>query len=191
MAARRPAAAAPVSEERRGHVVREAEALVGGALALFVALALLSYAPDHPRDNLGGPLGHFLADTALRAIGVAAYLFPIYVALMAFALVRRSAKDFGGSRIGGAVLLLCGVAAIAGLVVGGKSTPHGGGWLGGFLGHVLQGAIGAPGAYLVIAVALVMSVVLATGVSLFELGELVGTTVSVPLRSAGALQNIF
>jgi S-DNA-T family DNA segregation ATPase FtsK/SpoIIIE len=166
-------------------VVREAEALIGGAVALFVALALLSYAPEHPRDNLGGPLGHFLADTALRAIGWAAYLFPVYVALMAVAFVRRSAKDFGGSRIGGAVLLLCGVAALAGLAVGGKSTPRGGGWLGGFLAHVLQGVLGVPGAYLVIAVALVMSVVLATGVSLFELLGRAGTVTSERLRAAG------
>jgi S-DNA-T family DNA segregation ATPase FtsK/SpoIIIE len=186
MAARRQAATAPARDERRGHVVREAEALVGGALAVFVALALLSYAPEHPRDNLGGPLGHFLADTALRAIGIAAYLFPVYVALMAVALVRRSAKDFGGSRVGGAVLLLCGVAALAGLAVGGKSTPRGGGWLGGFLGHVLQSFLGAPGAYLVITVALVMSVVLATGVSLFELTGRAGATAWERLRAAGA-----
>ena len=167
MGARRQAARAPASEGR-GHVVREAEALIGGALAVFVALALVSYAPEHPRDNLGGPLGHFLADTALRALGVAAYLFPVYVGLTALALLRRNASDFGGSRIGGAVLLLCGVAALAGVAVGGKATPRGGGWLGGFLGSVLQSILGVPGAYLTIAVALVLSLVLATGVSVFD-----------------------
>ncbi len=186
MAARRQAAEAPARDERRGHVIREAEALIGGALAVFVALALLSYAPEHPRDNLGGPLGHFLADTALRAIGVAAYLFPLYVGFVAVALVRRNARDFGGSRIGGAVLLLCGVAALAGLAVGGTSTPRGGGWLGGFLGHVLRSVLGVPGAYLAIAVALVMSLVLATGVSLFELVGRAAAAVATQLRTAGA-----
>jgi S-DNA-T family DNA segregation ATPase FtsK/SpoIIIE len=183
MAARRPATSVP-SETGR-HILREAEALTGGAVAVFVALALLSYSPETPRDNLGGPLGHLLADTALRALGVAAYLFPVYLGLVALALLRRSSNDLGGSRLGGAVLLVCGVAALAGLVVGGKPATHGGGWLGGFLGTVLRSVMGAPGAYLVIGVALVMSLVLATGVSAFELVGRVGRW-SFARVSAGA-----
>jgi S-DNA-T family DNA segregation ATPase FtsK/SpoIIIE len=157
MAARRQAASVPAETGR--HILREAEALTGGAVAVFIALALLSYSPETPRDNLGGPLGHLLADTALRALGVAAYLFPVYLGLVAVALLRRSTDDLGGARLGGAVLLVCGVAALAGIVVGGKASTRGGGWLGGFLGTVLRDLMGRPGAYLVIGVALVMSVV--------------------------------
>ncbi len=166
MAARRQASTVPVETGR--HILREAEALVGGAVAVFIALALLSYSAETPRSNLGGPLGHLLADTALRAVGVAAYLLPVYLALVGVALLRRNANDLGGSRLGGAVLLICGVAALAGLLVGGKAVTHGGGWLGGFLGTVLRNLMGAPGAYLVIGVALVMSLVLATGISAFD-----------------------
>src|SRR5262245_44633497 len=166
MAARRQAQSVPSQTGR--HILREAEALTGGAVAIFVALALASYSPDAPRDNLGGPLGHILADTALRAVGVAAYLFPLYLGLVAVALLRRSADDLGGSRIGGAVLLVCGVAALAGLLAGGKSVTHGGGWLGGFLGTVLRNLMGAPGAYLIISVALVLSLGLATGIPAFH-----------------------
>jgi S-DNA-T family DNA segregation ATPase FtsK/SpoIIIE len=167
MAARRQTASVPAETGR--HLLREAEALTGGAVAVFIALALFSYSPETPRDNLGGPLGHLLADTALRALGVAAYLFPAYLGLVAVALLRRSTDDLGGARLGGAVLLVCGVAALAGIVVGGKASTHGGGWLGGFLGTVLRDLMGRPGAYLVIGVALVMSVVLATGVSAFDI----------------------
>ncbi|HJW68097.1 MAG TPA: DNA translocase FtsK 4TM domain-containing protein, partial [Candidatus Binatia bacterium] len=116
------------------HFLREAEGLAGGAVALFVALALVSYSPDLPRQNLGGPVGHLLADTVLRALGVAAYLFPVYLGFVAVALLRRNGDDLGGARLGGAVLLIGGVAAIAGLIAGGKATVRGGGWLGGFLG---------------------------------------------------------
>src|SRR5262245_49599227 len=172
MAARRQTASVPAETGR--HILREAEALTGGAVAIFVALALLSYSPATPRDNLGGPLGHLLADTALRALGVAAYLFPVYLGLVALALLRRTTNDLGGSRLGGAVLLVCGVAALAGLLVGGKAATNGGGWLGGFLGTVLRNLMGAPGAYLVIAVALIMSLVLATGLSAFEMVARVG-----------------
>ena len=145
------------------HFLREAEGLAGGAVALFVALALLSYSPDLPRQNLGGPVGHLLADTILRALGVAAYLFPVYLGVVAVALLRGTGDDLGAARLGGAVLLVGGVAAAAGLVAGGKATVRSGGWLGGFLGTALRGMVGAPGAYLVIAVVLVMSLVLATG----------------------------
>src|SRR5262249_37667423 len=109
MAARKPAAV-PAGR----HLLREAEALTGGAVAVFVALSLISYAPDLPRQNLGGPVGHLLADTALRALGIAAYLFPIYLGFVAIALLRRNAEDWGGMRLGGAVLLVSAVAALAG-----------------------------------------------------------------------------
>src|SRR5262245_48026614 len=166
MAARRQATSVPAETGR--HIVREAEALIGGAIAVSSALARLSYSAEAPRQNLGGPLGHLLAGTALRAVGVGAYLLPVYLALVGVALLRRTTNDLGGSRLGGAVLLVCGVAALAGLLAGGKAVTHGGGWLGGFLGTVLRNLMGAPGAYLVIGVALVLSLVLATGISAFD-----------------------
>src|SRR5262245_16503844 len=166
MAARRQAAGVPADTGR--HLLREAEALIGGAVAVFIALALLSYSPETPRSNLGGLVGHVLAGTALRAVVVAASLLPVYRALVGLALLRRNTDDLGGSRLGGAVLLVCGVAALAGLLVGGKAATHGGGWLGGFLGTVLRNFMGAPGAYLIISVALVLSLGLATGIPAFH-----------------------
>ncbi len=184
MAARRQTAGVPAETGR--HILREAEALIGGAVAVFIALALLSYSPEAPRNNLGGPLGHLLADTALRAVGVAAYLLPVYLALVGLALLRRGTDDLGGSRLGGAVLLVCGVAALAGLLVGGKAATHGGGWLGGFLGTVLRNLMGAPGAYLVIGVALVMSLVLATGISAFDTVGRLGRCILACVRAGSA-----
>src|SRR5262249_39777439 len=155
-------------------------------VALFVALALASYSPDLPRQNLGGPVGHLLADTVLRALGVASYLLPVYLGFIAVALLRRNGDDLGGARLGGAVLLVGGVAAAAGLIAGGKASVRGGGWLGGFLGTALRGMVGAPGAYLVIGVVLVMSLVLATGVSAFEMAARMGRWGYGRLRAGGA-----
>src|SRR5262245_14656070 len=183
MAGRRHQVAGVPSAGR--HFLREAEGLVGGAVALFVALALLSYSPDLPRQNLGGPVGHLLADTILRALGVAAYLFPVYLGVVAVALLRGAGDDLGGARLGGAVLLVGGVAAAAGLGAGGKATVRGGGWLGGFLGTALRGLVGAPGAYLVIAVVLVMSLVLATGISAFDMAAYIGRWTFGLVRTGG------
>src|SRR5262245_36673449 len=183
MAGRRHQVAGVPSAGR--HFLREAEGLVGGAVALFVALALLSYSPDLPRQNLGGPVGHLLADTILRALGVAAYLFPFYLGVVAVALLRGAVDDLGGARLGEAVLLVVGVWAGSGLVAGGKATVRGCGWLVGFLGTALRGLVGAPGAYLVIAVVLVMSLVLATGISAFDMAAYLGRWTSGRVR-AGA-----
>src|SRR5262249_58280553 len=108
-------------------------------------------------QNLGGPVGHLLADTILRALGVAAYLFPVYLGVVAVALLRGTGDDLGAARLGGAVLLVGGVAAAAGLVAGGKATVRGGGWLGGFLRAAPPRLGGAPGAHLVIPAVLVTS----------------------------------
>src|SRR6266849_4794035 len=162
MAARRP----PTMPG--AHLLREAEAISAGAVAVFLALSFLSFAPDAPRANLGGPVGHALAGTALRALGVAAYLFPLYLGYFTVALLRRGAEGFGGLRLAGAALLVGSIAGLGGLVTGGRAVVRGGGWLGGFVGVALGDLLGGPGAFLLLAVVLVVALVLATGVSAID-----------------------
>jgi S-DNA-T family DNA segregation ATPase FtsK/SpoIIIE len=162
MAARRPPATAGT------HLIREAEAIAAGAVAAFLALSVLSYVPAAPAENLGGRVGHAFAGTALRAIGVAAYLFPLYLGYFAATLVGREARGFGGLRLAGAGLLVVSVAALAGLASGGRASVNGGGWLGGFLGTAARDLLGGPGALLLVLVVVVLALVLATGVSALE-----------------------
>jgi S-DNA-T family DNA segregation ATPase FtsK/SpoIIIE len=150
------------------HLIREAEAISAGAVAVFLALSFLSYGPDAARGNLGGPVGHALAGTALRALGVAAYLLPLYLAYFTVALLRRGAEGFGGLRLAGAALLLMSVAAFGGLVTGGEAVVRGGGWLGGFVAVALRDLLGEWGGFLLLAVVLVVALVLATEVSAIE-----------------------
>ena len=154
-----------------GHLVREAEAIAGGAFGVFLALSLLSYGADAPRANWGGPVGHILADVSLQALGLAAYLFPAYLGYLATALLRRDAKDFGGTRLVGAGLFTVGFAAFAGLLRGGKASVWGGGWLGGFLGMALRDRLGGAGATLVLLGVLILALVLATRVSALGLAR--------------------
>jgi len=176
-----------------GHILREAEAITGGAIAIFLALSLFSFSANAPRANLGGPVGHALADTMLHALGVAAYLFPLYLGYLTFALLRRGAEDLGALRFAGAGLLVVAVAAFAGLVTGGQTIVHGGGWLGGFIGMALRDLVGWPGAFLVLAVATAFAVVLSTGLSAIDLAEhgtrwLVSTARSGAVRAWTALR---
>jgi hypothetical protein len=121
-----------VSQPTSVQVVREAEALATGALALFLVLSLLSYTPDVPRSNLGGPVGHALADTVLRALGLAAYLFPVALGWVTWTMHRREAVGLGGARLGGSALVVIGLAALAGVATGGRPTHLGrrlAGWI--------------------------------------------------------------
>src|SRR5919198_1032715 len=104
------------------HLIREAEAISAGAVAVFLALSFLSYAADAPHANLGGPVGHALAGTALNALGVAAYLFPLYLGYFTVALPRRGAEGFAGVALrdllgGPGAFLLLGVVLVVALVL--------------------------------------------------------------------------
>jgi S-DNA-T family DNA segregation ATPase FtsK/SpoIIIE len=165
-----------------GHLIREAEAITGAALAAFLLLSLFSYTPDAPRANLGGPVGHAVAGTALRALGVAAYLFPLYLGYLTAALLRRDAEDLGGMRLVGASLLTVSVAAMGGLATSGRPAVRGGGWLGGFVGTALRDLLGGPGGVLVVSVALIVALVLATGVSAFAVGRQLAAWASAAAR---------
>jgi S-DNA-T family DNA segregation ATPase FtsK/SpoIIIE len=156
------------------HLIREAEAISAGAVGLFLLLSVLSYTPDAPHANLGGPVGHAIADTALHALGLAAYFFPFYLGYFAVTFLRRDIQDFGGARLLGAGLVVVCVAALAGLATGGRAVVHGGGWLGGFIGTAAGELLGGLGAFLALAVVLVMALVLATGVSALEVAGRAG-----------------
>ena len=168
------------------HLIREAEAIFGGAVAVFLALSFLSFSPDAPHANLGGPVGQALAGTALRALGVAAYLFPLYLGYFTVALLRRGAEGFGGLRLAGAVLLVASIAALAGLLTGGRALVRGGGWLGGFVGVALGDLLGGPGAFLLLAVVLVVALVLATGVSAIEVSGRAARWLAAAARAGAA-----
>ena len=168
------------------HLIREAEAISAGAVAVFLALSFLSFSPDAPHPNLGGPVGHALAGTALRALGVAAYLFPLYLGYFTVALLRRGAEGFGGLRLVGAALLVASIAALAGLVTGGRAVVRGGGWLGGFAGVALGDLLGGPGAFLLLAVVLVVALVLATGVSAIEVSGRAARWLAAAARAGAA-----
>jgi len=187
MPARRAAAKAS------GGVLREAGAISAAALAVFLALSFFSYVPGAPRSNLGGPVGNALANGALHALGLAAYLLPLYLGYLTVVLFRHDAVGFAGPRLAGAALLVASFAALGGLVTGGRAVVRGGGWLGGFVGVATRDLLGGPGATLALTVVLVVALVLATGVSAVavagevarRLGTLTGRA-TAQLRVVGA-----
>jgi len=156
-------------------LIRETQVIIGGAIALFLLLALASYSPELPHSNLGGRLGHTIADATIGAIGIAAYLFPVYLGVLLVLLFReRDPTDLGMLRFGGALLLVGSLAAGAGVLSGGRGEQSAGGWLGGFLGTALRDLLGTPGALLILVVFVIVSLVLSTGVSAVDVGARLG-----------------
>src|SRR2546422_48622 len=86
----------------------------------------------------------------------------------------------------GAVARAAIIAALAGLVTGGRAVVRGGGWLGGFVGVALGGLLGGPGAFLLLAVVLVVALVLATGVSAIEVSGRAARWLAAAARAGAA-----
>ena len=128
-------------------------ALVG---ACFAVLSLFSYdgqdvsfnAPSGRRDpdNLGGVVGAHLADLLRQGMGYAAYLLPVFLALLAVRLFRRDPGKLRAPTVVGCAVLLWGLAILLSLVFGTDLDRDGGGVLGGFSRVFLTELFGYAGA---------------------------------------------
>src|SRR5690348_4830893 len=82
---------------------REAAALVLLATALFAALALASFRGDPLRPEIAGPdwvgpAGATVARAGVEAVGLAAWFFPVELALLAAPLLNGKRSIFGVTR---------------------------------------------------------------------------------------------
>ena len=160
------------------HLLREAEALAGGAVALFLALEpALVRTRRAARRTSAARSGTLLADTALRALGVAAYLFPVYLGYRRGRAAARRRATTSAAR--GSAARCCSSAASrrsAGLVDGrhGQRCAAAAG-SGGFLGTALaRPASAARARPRDRRSSLVVALVLATGVSAFDMAAGIG-----------------
>ena len=172
----------------------------GGILYLLLGLglwlSLLSYHPEDPSfntaagtarcRNLIGPAGSYLADLCWQALGLASFLLPVYVALVAWRRVRGQRSPAPLVRAAGSVLLLASCTTLLSLgpewaLFGGAVTA------GGILGLALSGALVAAfnltGALLVALGCLLVSLYLSSS---FRLAH-AAAAVSGPMAAARAV----
>ncbi|AGY92274.1 hypothetical protein SPICUR_06545 [Spiribacter curvatus] len=188
-------------------VIREAALLLLMAVAGFLVLSLLTYAPADPGwsqsgpvrgvDNAGGVVGAYWADLSLYLFGYLAYLFPILIALLA-TLVYRWQRRGGpvhwgvmGVRVLGFVLTLLAGAAVARLhipPVVGTVPLSSGGVLGNLVGDWATDAFSFIGATLLALAVLLAGVTLFTGLSWILLMDRLGQFVLAQGKYLVALQ---
>ena len=170
-------------EESR--LVDEVAAVAALTGAVFAILSFVAYQGGSTGLNVAGRVGEALADVLLQALGFAAYLGPLFLAVVAYLLFRRASHEISLIRSFGAlVLVLCSAVLLALLSPAGRPVSLAGGWIGGLAAQVLRQAFGTPGAFLLVASLVVLSFLVVTRISL---GRIASATAS---RAARGLRGI-
>jgi S-DNA-T family DNA segregation ATPase FtsK/SpoIIIE len=164
----------PVRDESR--ILDEIAAIISLTAAVFTLLSFFAY---HTGSGLkfAGRVGFGLADAVVQAVGLAAYLGPLLLLLVAFALFRQASSELSIARgVGSLVILLCAaiLLALALPPPPDRSITVTGGWVGGFLAAVLQQALGKLGAVLIVGALLLLSFIFVTSISLGRLLAVAG-----------------
>ncbi len=180
------------AEEKAGRssatLWHEVEALFAIAGACYLAISFLSYAPGRATGNAGGPVGQALAELVVQAFGLAAFLVPAFVVLVAVLVLRGVPVALSLTRGGALTAELLLIAAALALVRGPGREMVAGGWVGGFLAHELRSFFSTAGAVMIVMTGLVLTTMIATG------GSLVGGLASAGRQATlvrGALAGAF
>lgn len=147
---------------------REVTGLITAASTILLVLALFSYNAQEP-DNLVGPVGKGVAGLLVEAVGYAAWVLPIELAMTTYRLFRGRRALLGlATAASTLVFVLIGCALVHLLLMG--TTVYGGhlpgGALGELLGALLQSMLGLAGAYVVSVTILLITLVLRTRMSI-------------------------
>jgi S-DNA-T family DNA segregation ATPase FtsK/SpoIIIE len=187
-----------VAAPRPAHgYAREAAALVLLASALFTALALASFRGDPMRPEVTGPdwvgpVGALAARAGVETIGIASWLFPIELALLAAPLLNGRRSIAGVTRIAGDVVVVFILSALA-QVAFPRATAFGamplGGAVGELFGEVLRTLFSTIGSYLIgLTIVALILVGRATFSFIEEMKRLERTLARLADRIAGALR---
>ncbi|WP_058834607.1 DNA translocase FtsK [Luteimonas abyssi] len=189
-------AAAKVPNPRRQRLWRDIALILIAPLLLYLFASLLTFSPDDPGwsrsgsvtaplNNVGGPVGAWIADVLLHLFGFIAYLLPLMLGAVAWiAMFGLGREDAGESRADlGPALRLVGIVGFLFSATGllalrmpnvADLSAGGGGILGRLVGHSLFAGFGPVGGNLFLLALVLVSVTLATGLSWFAVMDRIG-----------------
>ena len=163
----------PLRDESR--LLSELVAIVAATAAVFAFLSFLAYQGAPASLDFTGRVGYGLADAAVQALGLAAYLGPAFLGVTALLLFRQASGEISIARaIGALVLILCVAILLAFAAPAPPDRPvtAAGGWIGGFLATLLAQGFGTPGSILIVGGATILAFVFVTRISLGSLASL-------------------
>ncbi len=174
-----------LSSTSRRSLKREIPGIILLAIAIFTVLSLISYHPSDPSfnvshatrvkviHNLSGIVGSYLSDLLLQGLGLASYLIPLAIGILAcFLFLPMSAGISYGKGVG-FLLIILSTATGLGLEVdtirifGRKILA--GGVLGDLSSRLLVRYFNLPGASIIVLVVFIMAISLSTGLSFVSL----------------------
>ncbi len=133
------------------------------ALALYSAISLFTL---NGPQNWGGTVGHYLSIGLIRSIGYTSYVLPAILVILSieFILRRYLSLRWVVYVSSGALIL-----ALSALLAGVSSADGAGGAVGGFLSRLLSGWFGRTGSIIMLFAAVLITSLVATGVSFVQL----------------------
>ena len=172
-------------EAARSQKSAEFLGLMAFAVALMLLISLATYNPADPAPffrsgtsgparNFIGPIGAFLAELLVpQLFGMAALLLPIILAVTGWKLFWCRPIEAAYTKVSGIVLMLLSLTALLTMTVG-RITVEGepvraGGAVGQLASGLLTSNFNRTGAYIVVATALFVSVILSTQFSFAEM----------------------
>jgi DNA segregation ATPase FtsK/SpoIIIE, S-DNA-T family len=197
----RPPAARPKRRRKSDshRWVREARGIVALVLAGFAVVSLAVFDPALPPAEQGspvGPVGGWLGWALFRALGYAGFLLPLLIGAWGVAAFARPRMAKGWVPLVGLGLLLVATAGLlqeaADTFAAARVTRGGilaaGGWVGWVLAAFLDAALGRFGAWLLLAGALPVGVLLVTQVSYTAVVRLFGARLAKLRRARRGAQ---
>ncbi len=200
------------TSRRSSHLPYEVSGVVLITLSLLVLLSLLSFAPTDQflfspggadqagstqTRNLIGTVGATLGGVLFQVVGGSAYLAPVFLALLGWrcfveGTLALALRNAGGSLA--AILFLSGLLhleliGVPSLLYGWVYRGQAGGETGRLLAEGLHGYFASTGTHLILLCGLVVSLLLATPMSLAELWRRIPDWWAVLLEAGGRIQS--
>ena len=168
---------------------REIKGVICLSLALFLLLCLVSYRPQDPSfthfvisdqatHNFTGKAGSYTADSLIRLLGVASFLFPFILLACSFQYFLRSEFVIKSKRVIGFFFFVIAFAGLMALLISGSVTLYGeslkngtGGLIGVFLVKILRTYFNVAGTYIILILMMVVTLTFMIEFSLVSFTE--------------------
>ena len=151
------------SRVKESGLKQEAAGIVLLAFAVYIAISLFSYTDA---SNWGGLVGGLVSWGLLTSIGYTSYTFPFFLIVISFKFLLRRILTISLNVLAGFALFIPAFSAFLSEVFG----PEAGGLLGGWLGGFLSAWLGATGAVIILLAVVLISFIVATGISFIQAG---------------------
>lgn len=149
--------------DERGGLKQEIIGIILLAFSLYAAVSLFSYGNA---KNWGGTVGSYLSKGFLYAIGYTSYAFPFVLAIISVEfLLRKFIKFKVAIPLSFALFVLASSSLLSSIM-----DDTAGGAIGGFLNRILSNYLGETGSFIILSAAILISLLIATGISLIQAG---------------------